>query len=248
MAQLTPAAAAAAADPPTTTTITTTAPTPTPTSAAEAAVPPPSSQPPSVHLPPAYSAAHAPHVRDFQPQSRPQPEFSPPSALTSTTPSFFPASAAPSLRDPDTDSLLPAYVGPPSSLRGTRRYKNEAEYLEALRAWAAEKEFMEPLRDAKGVEVGLVGFYGRKTGADYASGERVRFGWRKKRRGDGAEAKGGVVADGEALAPVRSAGSDAGAEAEGSVDGETTAAAGRRGSSLGDWLRRRRTQPGDQGP
>ncbi|KAI9663829.1 MAG: hypothetical protein M1821_007319 [Bathelium mastoideum] len=122
-----------------------------------------------------------------------QPSTAPPPFEPSPPPPAFDEYYAPRARDfadnaslaPSTTSTLPAYT--PGPRYG--RFKSERAYLAALHEFAEEKKYMEPSKDLKGREVGLVGFYGEKPMSEYAP---LPPPWRKERKGSKAEGAGGA--------------------------------------------------------
>ena len=123
----------------------------------------------------------------------------------------------------DTQSILPPYSPPTGSYRG---HASEAEYLAALRAWAEEKMYDQP-KD----KCALPGFYGKETMRDCIAKNPelgLRLG-RKKTKESKTEGEGEGGA--EAARMQRS-------ETDGVEDESRT---GRRKSSFGGWLSRKRT-------
>ena len=121
----------------------------------------------------------------------------------------------------DTQSILPPYSPPTGSYRG---HASEAEYLAALRAWAEEKMYVQP-QD----KCALPGFYGKETMRECIAKNPelgLRLG-RKKRKESKVEGEG----EGEGEGVQRR-------ETDGVVEEGRT---GRRKSSLGGWLSRKRT-------
>lgn len=125
----------------------------------------------------------------------------------------------------DTQSILPPYSPPTGSYRG---HASEAEYLAALRAWAEEKMYDQP-KD----KCALPGFYGKETMRDCIAKNPelgLRLG-RKKRKENKMEVEGEVEREGEGERVQKR-------ETNGVTEEGRT---GRRKSSLGDWLSRKRT-------
>lgn len=121
---------------------------------------------------------------------------------------------------PDNASLLPGYT--PTKFGKYGRYKDEEEYLEALRDWADDRQYTS-LKDDKGRETTLEGFYGAKTMHDYEVQERPEFRWRRRSSANRWSMSAGV--DDNA--------------AESSAAGERPQA-GRRRSSIANWLKRKK--------
>lgn len=122
--------------------------------------------------------------------------------------------------------------------------------MNALKAWAKEKEYMEPEKDGAGNIVGLIGFYGSKTGEDYATaGEKLTIGrksGRKVRTASGqATVELGRVTEEAVLERERSL-TMTGAGGESTPGSPTPVAVANRRRSLGDWLKRRRGQSVDE--
>lgn len=144
-------------------------------------------------------------------------------------------------------SLLPAY-NRGKSYKG--RYKTEEEYLDALRAWVKEKEYMQPV-DRHGNSITLHGYYGSKTSDDYIREASERKSWKGRESERPWGRKKSVVASPVAGTPA-TIDEDAVPAMERTVsgrgeNGDALDGAGspvppktRRRSSLADWLKGRR--------
>ncbi|KAI9709277.1 MAG: hypothetical protein M1820_003397 [Bogoriella megaspora] len=89
---------------------------------------------------------------------------------------------------PSTTSTLPVYQ--PNTrypLADPRARLTETEYLQALQEFANEKKYMQPTKDLKGREVGLVGFYGEKTMEEIAGPRKER------KKSEGGSRKGSFI-------------------------------------------------------
>ena len=120
----------------------------------------------------------------------------------------------------DNESLLPSYT--PAKYGIHSRYKSEAEYLAALREWVEERGYT-GLKNDKGRDTTVEGFFGAKTMRDYEKQERPSFGFGRKRGVDH--------------------GSGEGREVQGAKEGSTT----RRRSSVVNWLRRQTSKSQAEG-
>lgn len=147
------------------------------------------------------------------------PEYYAPPAVTSTAPHDPDEKSASGPRSaPDNESLLPSYT--PAKFGKHGRYKDEDAYLDALREWAEERSYA-GLKNNKGGDTTIEGFYGAKTMTDYENQERPNFGFRRKSSAaKAAQIKGDIQASSstEANQP------------------------GRRRSSMVNWLRRKKTE------
>lgn len=101
------------------------------------------------------------------------------SVAPSETSSIIDGDRTPRAHSPAPSSQLTEYERRDTIAESTptrRPYKgfpSEEEYLEALRAWAESKKYLQFDRT-------LVGFYGATTMQEYASRPGVEIGWKKK--------------------------------------------------------------------
>jgi len=145
-----------------------------------------------------------PHSRDFQP---------PPPA--------FPAQRPAAREGADNEYLAPS-LPPYATAARYGRYKTEAEYLAALKAWVEEKA----CERVGGDQNGLIGFYGSKTMDHYATRPGgVRSGMSSRKKSSSISEQG----PGSELQATKSADSTA-----------TGEQGRRRKSSISQWLSRRR--------
>ncbi|KAK0508945.1 hypothetical protein JMJ35_008316 [Cladonia borealis] len=171
--------------------------------------------PPALDLP--SSDSHPPEYYSPRPHL-PSHSLSQPTTTTTITQPYQPATTTDHDNDVDTQSLLPPYSPPTTT--SYRGHASEAAYLAALRAWAEDKMYSTP-QD----KCALPGFYGRETMRECIDKNPelgIRFGRGKKRK------EGKVEGEGE------------GVQRDGVVGGEGRTK-GRRKSSLGGWLSRKRT-------
>lgn len=182
---------------------------------------PPISPPPFSPLPPNYYAPAAPPPR--QPRSRAR--SSPQRSVRFQSPPADPPRSA-----PDSHSLLPLYTPRIIKYKG---HTSEAEYLAALRAWAVDKNMMQPTE-----KYVLPGFYGKETMEECTlKHPKLRDGRGRKERKVSERAGNALSGKGQNADADGRGGNGTGFQS--GEQGVGVEPRRRRRSSLGQWLSRK---------